>query len=347
MIIASFCIPTYNRGLKVYNTIQNILRNCTNINFEICVLDNLSNDNTTELLTSITDNRFRYYINKERIIGPLNIIKSLSYANGKYAFLCLDKDFVDPNYINCLIDRLNTIPDIAFGYCALNLNQVFEDSYYSKGFDSLYNMSYLSAHPTGMFYNTDLYKKNNFYSRISDKSVIFGFYPDVINAEMAISGSSAIIKLPIFQTESISECEKIKSYTFKNEENLFFTPSNRFKHFIFYIEHLLSFNISKVEKITIIKKLYRKEIIASTIEYRSILGNSSICSHYYINTRKVKIIEIVKIYIIFTINFLSNKSTLNVIDKIRICLSQSIMLFSEFVKINCLKISHKLYKIGE
>ena len=53
MIIASFCIPTYNRGLKVYNTIQNILRNCTNINFEICVLDNLSNDNTTELLTSI------------------------------------------------------------------------------------------------------------------------------------------------------------------------------------------------------------------------------------------------------------------------------------------------------
>ncbi len=332
MTIASFCIPTYNRGLKVYDLVQNILRNCTNVNFEIIVLDNLSNDNTSELLNSIIDKRFKYYLNEESIIGPLNIIKSLSYANGKYTFLCLDKDFIDPNYIDCLLDRLNSMPDVAFGYCALNQNKTLDDSFYLKGFESLYNMSYLSAHPTGMFYNTVLFKINNYYDKISDRSKIFGFYPDVINAEMALLGPSSIIRIPIFKTESIIECEEVKSFTFKSEENLFFTPNNRAKHFLIYAEHLLNLNISKADKIKVLEKIYSSELIASTIGYKSILENQPICKHYYISTRNVGFYELLTIYFYFTYKFLKEKMLLNNFDKLRICFTQTTILILKLFK---------------
>jgi glycosyltransferase involved in cell wall biosynthesis len=341
MIIASFCIPTYNRGSKVYDLIQKTLSNCSNVNFEIIVLDNLSNDNTSELLNSIIDKRFRYFVNEESIIGPLNIIKSLSYANGKYTFLCLDKDFIDFNYIDCLIDRLNSMPNVAFGYCSLNLNAILEDSFYLQGFESLYNMSYLSAHPTGMFYNTDLFKTNNFYDKISDPSKIFGFYPDILNAEMAILGSSSIIRIPVFNTESIIECEEVTSYTFKSEEDLFFTPNNRSKHFLIYSDHLLSLNISNGDKIKVLEKIYLSEVIASTIGYKIILENQPICKHYYISTRKVGTYELIRIYFHFTFNFFKKKMPINNFEKLKICFAQTTFLFLKlFIKTFKLKLSY-------
>ena len=327
MITASFCIPTYNRGSKVYESIQKTLSNCSNVNYEIIVLDNLSNDNTSVLLKSIVDKRFKYFVNEESIIGPLNIIKSLSYANGKYAFLCLDKDFIDFNYIDSLIDRLNSMPNVAFGYCSLNLNGIAEDSFYLKGFESLLNMSYLSAHPTGMFYNTDLFKAINFYDNISDRSKIFGFYPDILNAEMAVLGSSSIIRIPVFNTETIIECEEVKSYTFKNEEDLFFTPNNRSKHFLIYAEHLLNRNISSDDKMKVLERIYLSELSASTIGFKAILENKPICKHYYINTRKVGINELVRIYFRFTFNFFREKMQINNFEKLKICLGQSRILF--------------------
>lgn len=332
MIIASFCIPTFNRGPKIYNLIQNVLSQSNNFNFEIVVLDNLSNDNTYQLLNSIIDDRFRYIVNEESIIGPINIIKSLSYANGKYTFLCLDKDFIEASYIDSLIDRLTTMPDVAFGYCELNLNHCLQYSFYSKGFESLYNMCYLSAHPTGMFYNTYLYKNNNFHGRLSDMSKVFGFYPDIINAEMAICGPSAIIRIPVFKTESIIECEEVKSFTFKSQENLFFTPKNRSKNFLIYAEHLLSLNISKSDKFKVLEKIYSSELIASTIGYKSILKNQPICTHYYISTRNVGLYELVKIYFHFTYNFLKAKMPLKKLDKLRICFAQTSIIFFKFFK---------------
>jgi glycosyltransferase involved in cell wall biosynthesis len=332
MVILSFCIPTYNRGLNVYNLVHDILTKCDSINFELVVLDNCSNDDTFDLLNSIIDKRFRYIVNEQSLIGPINIIKSLTYASGKYTFLCLDKDFIDPYYIKALISKLLTMPTVAFGHCVLNLDQIYDDTFFSQGFESLYNMSYLSNHPTGMFYNTCLYKNNDFYSRISDKTLVFGFYPDIINADLAVLGPSCIIRIPIFKMESRVECERIKSHTFNSIDNLFFTPANRFKHFMTYLHHLFSLNIPKSDKVRIVKKIYRSELIAATFGYKTILTDVSICSHYYLDTRNVSFLELVKIYFYFLFSFVIAKSPMSFFDKLTVLSGQIIYHAFKMIK---------------
>jgi glycosyltransferase involved in cell wall biosynthesis len=324
MVVASFCIPTYNRSGKVYNLVQSLLNERQEDDFEVVVLNNNSSDETHDLLSSVTDKRFSYYFNKENVIGPLNLLMSLSLAKGKYAILCLDKDFIDVNYLNIFLDRLRTMPDVAYGYCVLNIEGVHENSYFSSGIDSLYNMAYLSAHPTGMFYNTSLYLGINFLERIVNRTEIFGFYPDIINGEMAMMGPSTILRIPIFRTESLQECEEVKSFTFRSEEDLFFTPKNRFKHFSVYMKFLASKDIQELDKVRVLSRVYLDQLLAATIEYRNVLGNYSVCKHYYIEPRIVSVFELFSIYVIFNFRFIKEEMSFSFLQKLRVIESQSI-----------------------
>jgi glycosyltransferase involved in cell wall biosynthesis len=332
MSIVSFCVPTYNRGKKVYDLVVSVLNQSYNYDFEIIVLDNVSKDNTAELMRSIDDERFHYYVNDESLIGPLNIIKSLTYANGRYAFLCLDKDFIDANFIDDLIDRLVKCPEIVSGYCVLNLDGVVEDKIYQKGFHSLYNMAYLSAHPTGMFYKTALLKESAYLVRIFDNRSIFGFYPDILNAELGMLGSTCRIGVPIFKTESLDECENVKSFTFTTEDKLFFTPKNRFIALVFYLNHLLNFDLESGSKLFLVKKIFRDQLISALWEYKRILLNASLCKHYHINTRNVGVLEILKIYGFFSLAFFKYDLGLSRYEKVSVIFTQSFLLFSSYVK---------------
>ena len=156
--IISFCIPAYNRGRRLFELVNNIL--CYQGNeIEVIVLDNLSTDDTSSLLGNISDPRFFYKKNETNIGGIKNPYKAMTLANGEFCFLCLDKDFIRYEYIDELIKRISGDKNLVFGYCTLNEQDSSSDITYEKGFESIYNMVYLSAHPTGMFYRTDFYKK--------------------------------------------------------------------------------------------------------------------------------------------------------------------------------------------
>jgi glycosyltransferase involved in cell wall biosynthesis len=336
MPVLSFCIPTFNRSEKVFSLVVDILKNTTNIDFNIIVLDNCSTDNTFNLLNSISDKRLLYIKNDFPIIGPLNIIKSLSYSNGEFAFLCLDKDTINVSFLENLISKLKSDKDLSFGYCKLNIDKIENDSSFKKGVDSLINMSYLSTHPTGMFFKTEYFKLINFDNLIIKGNKIFGFYPDLINAEMSMFGSSKIFGIPLFFTESRDDCETTLSFTFKKESDLFFTPINRLNTFLIYSIHLFGLNISKNNKLIILSRLFKDELISSTIVYKGILKNPSICKHYYIKPRSVSFFELLKIDITFTFNFLVNKLPISPINKIKIIAKQHIAILAS-VAINRIK----------
>lgn len=330
MFEVTFCIPTYNRGIKVYELVINILNNCTNSNFEIVVLDNQSSDNTSMLLNSIGDSRFRYILNEENLIGPINIIKSLFHARGRYAFLCLDKDYILPEGINEFLSYISSVNNLSFGHCELNKSDRGNHVIFESGLASALNMSYLSAHPSGMFFNTEYLKRIDFLKKIEDKNKLFGFYPDMINGELSMLGVSLLFRSPLVRTETIEECEISGSHTFKNPKDLYFFPNKRLEYLISYAIHVDSLDLSSSNKYEVLKKIFRNNLSSATFGYRSILQNKALCTHHYIETKKVKLLELIMIDLSFTFGFLWSPIPFSFIKKMRIGISQHLYIIKKY-----------------
>lgn len=318
----SICIPTFNRGKKVSELVNSILK-YKGDEIEVLVLDNLSTDDTNELLDKIIDSRLTYVKNEENIGGIKNIFKSLIIANGEYCFLCLDKDRIDYEKIEELIKRVVN-SDILFGHCILNGIEDKPDVLFEKGFNSVFNMAYLSSHPSGMFYKTEVLRHLPVINQIFKENKKFGFYTELINAEMSTLGPSKIINLPVFGTETKEECGEIKSFTYTNESEIFFFPKNRSDEFLMYSKNLYSLDLTYEEKNIILKKIFLKGLLASTIAFRSILKDMSICNHYFIKTRNVSVLEMIKSAFLFSENFVKSDLPISRSFKIYICINANI-----------------------
>lgn len=331
--LISFCIPTYNRARKVYKLVNDILKFIGD-DIEVIVLDNFSTDNTNLLLNQINDVRFSYIKNDKNIGGIKNGFKSLMIANGEYCFVCLDKDSINYQYIGDLIEHVKKNKDVVFGHCLLNTEKTKADILYEKGFSSVYNMAYLSQHPTGMFYKTAIYKEMPVLKWILESNLKFGFFLELINAEMAMKGSSLVINLPIFHTETKEESSKSPSFTYSNPNEMFFFPEKRFEAFMMYSNNLFTLELSNIQKIIILKKIFLKCLISSTFEFRNILNDPQICNHYHIKTKKVSIVEIVKIDFFLSKILIKSDLPINFSYKFFICLFSNLKFFILLVLIN-------------
>ncbi|MBF7090648.1 glycosyltransferase family 2 protein [Flavobacterium sp. ALJ2] len=323
--VISICIPTYNRGNKVNELVNSILK-YKGDDIEVIVVDNLSTDRTSSLLSEIVDHRFINVRNEENIGGIKNIFKALKLAKGEYCFLCLDKDRIDYEKVGFLIKRLKEDSDVLFGYCKLNSIKDSPDILYNKGFASLYNMAYLSAHPSGMFYKTDVLKSLPLLNQIFTENKKFGFYTDLINAEIATLGQSKIIMLPVFYTETKEDCEKVSSFTYTNENEVFFFPSKRIEEFMVYSESLYSLKIARKEKNKVLAKIFLSGLLASTLGFKNILEDSSVCTHYFVKSRNVSIIELIKIAFTFSKAFFKSDLPVSVFFKIYVCIVSNVKM---------------------
>lgn len=94
----SIIIPTYNRGYIVSEAVNSVLKQ-TFEDFEIIVVDDGSTDNTQELISTIRDNRIRYYRyeNNKGVCHARNA--AINVANGEWiGFLDSDCTF-DKEYL--------------------------------------------------------------------------------------------------------------------------------------------------------------------------------------------------------------------------------------------------------
>ncbi len=89
-------IPTRERA----DTLESSLKTCTTQdydNFEIIVSDNLSQDNTREVVEANKDNRIRYINTGKRMSMTSNYEFALSHATGDYVCIIGDDDGIMPN----------------------------------------------------------------------------------------------------------------------------------------------------------------------------------------------------------------------------------------------------------
>jgi glycosyltransferase involved in cell wall biosynthesis len=286
---------------------------------EVVVLDNCSTDNTQSLLAEIKDLRFSFFKNEENIGGTINPLKALSLASGKFAFLCLDKDYLNYQGLEDLFKSVKSDPGVIFGHCALNIKNQSQDVIYEKGYQSVKNMAYLSRHPTGFFFRTNEYINLALLQKIFVEKKPFPFYSDLINAEMAMKGKSKLINIPAFYTESKDEASKIPSFTYA-PENVYFSPQNRLVEFDAYLESVQKLDLTGYELFKLTLKIYGQALMLSTFGYKNMMGDYDVCAHHRIELRKVGLSEIWKLSQNFSAHFLHKQTLVNKLQKLLIVL---------------------------
>lgn len=91
----SICIPNYNYGRYIGDTIQSVLDQ-TYQNFEIIVVDNASTDNSVDVVKSFKDDRIRVIQNRYNIGFAPNLQKVTMFASNEFINLLSSDDQMKP-----------------------------------------------------------------------------------------------------------------------------------------------------------------------------------------------------------------------------------------------------------
>lgn len=115
----SICIPTYNRSRHLANCLQSIVK-CTlisNYNFEVCISDNNSKDNTKNVVRSFKSKlKIKYSQNSSNLGQSRNFLNVVSMADGDFIWLIGDDDLLMPNAIDKICKLIDSHSDVDFFY---------------------------------------------------------------------------------------------------------------------------------------------------------------------------------------------------------------------------------------
>lgn len=109
--LVSICIPTYNAEETVVATVQSILKQ-TYHNLELLVVDNVSTDNTLNLLQQINDPRLVIYRNERNIGAEANFSKCIGLASGEYIAIFHADDLYLPNMVEKQVRAFQDSPAV-------------------------------------------------------------------------------------------------------------------------------------------------------------------------------------------------------------------------------------------
>ena len=113
-------IPTFNRDVYVRDNlkllIDEIKKNNLNQKVSILISNNCSTDNTKSIIEAIienTDVNISIYNQKENIGLEKNAIFLLEKAKEDFILFLGDDDYLPSNYLNHLIDKVNSYSDLS------------------------------------------------------------------------------------------------------------------------------------------------------------------------------------------------------------------------------------------
>ena len=158
----SIIVPAYNSEDTIKECIESVIRQKTNIDYELVIVNDGSSDNTKIIVESIDDEHIRIINQDNRgFSGARN--SGIDEAKGKYLmFLDSDDMLVD----NCIESMMSQVID--------NDADIIQGSYYSfdenhKNLDILnnevindYRIVYQPGYPWAKIYKKDLFKKIRF-----------------------------------------------------------------------------------------------------------------------------------------------------------------------------------------
>lgn len=258
----SICIPTYNRGEIVYRTVNNILR-YEGKNIEVVVSNNCSQDNTEELIKSISDERVKYYKNSYNNGGD-NLITVLTYATGDYLLLLSDEDDVVLDSIPHLLEILaNEEPAVLVGSTKLNgvPAGVFPDRTYQPGGESLIGYGWGSTYMSGYIYNKKIMRRvmGDLYGENINR--IYGYEYNFTNLARKMLEFGKYMTIKDFLTDQ-RESGKKDLNTYFDGGVYCHAPEKRLKCAIEAVDALSTVNLCLRDKLLLIQ-MYKMRLCAS------------------------------------------------------------------------------------
>lgn len=116
-MLLSICIPTYNRAHHLINCLNSISIAATRsrIQFEVCISDNCSTDNTEQVVQSFEKKlQLSFHKQKSNLGIPQNFLHVVSMASAEYIWLIGDDDLLLPDSIINIHRLFNEYPHVDF-----------------------------------------------------------------------------------------------------------------------------------------------------------------------------------------------------------------------------------------
>jgi len=138
----SICIPTYNRAKHLANCLQSIAlnKNRSKIDFEVCVSDNFSTDNTEDIVRDAQKNvPIIYHKNASNIGRVRNYLNVVDIAKGDFIWLIGDDDLLLQNALYDLDKLISKNTDVEFFY----INSFYLESEYVMSCQQPFNTNNL------------------------------------------------------------------------------------------------------------------------------------------------------------------------------------------------------------
>lgn len=147
--ILSFCIPVYNHASMTCRIVTNILQ-CKDKRIQVVVSDDGSTDNTVDRLREINDERLKIVSSSCNSGAQRNWYRTLMQGDGKWLYLLIGRDTINPYNISALLKLLETLEKKNVGF-------VRENRSLKKGvrvYSSVESLKVLLdfAHPTGSIF---------------------------------------------------------------------------------------------------------------------------------------------------------------------------------------------------
>jgi len=113
--LVSVCIPAYNAAPFIAEAIESVVTQ-TYRNWELLIIENCSNDGTSEVIqrlaTELSDSRISVFRNESRLGMAENWNEALSYAHGKFIKLLCADDLLYPTCLETQVKILIEHPTV-------------------------------------------------------------------------------------------------------------------------------------------------------------------------------------------------------------------------------------------
>jgi glycosyltransferase involved in cell wall biosynthesis len=226
----SICIPTYNRADNLINCLESIVVNekISLVDFEVCIADNFSNDNTESIVKTYQKKLpINYYKSSNNVGRVRNYLNVVSIASGDFIWLIGDDDLLLPNAIFEINDLISSNQEVEFFY----INSFCLASDYLASFDKPFNTKNL---PKNMpkFSSWSVDGEMEFMSLINPKisfDFLGGMFLSVFKRENWISNENALSIEALNDKREFSHFDntfphvKIFSRAFSNSKAYFYS----------------------------------------------------------------------------------------------------------------------------
>ncbi len=231
-MLLSICIPTYNRTNLLDNCLNSILissKNVDNFDFEVCISDNCSEKDPSEIVNKYKkDLKIIFNRNKKNVGFALNAIETLKLSNGKYAWLIGSDDLILSNTLSELKNIFEKNVDVEFFYVnSYYLNSKFLENY-PHPFNSL-ELNNMNLEPLSKFKEN---KRVNFWEVINPNvswEFLISIYLCIFNRQMWLDGLDCVNQRDIEDTRVWSTFDntclngKVISTVFKDKKSFIFS----------------------------------------------------------------------------------------------------------------------------